>query len=152
MDDQVGLGHLLERALDQLVDAAQRTRFAPYRALAYDLRDARGEALRRSAVIIRLDGYELLASVRNDDCFAGVLAPRTLTKRLVADHTIAARGRAGCPKNLTRQRGARDARCAPSNLTNHGQPEKETSSEDEQAQAPQALQESSPQEAFVGLI
>lgn len=53
--DRAGLhaAQLLERALDQLVDAAQRTRFAPYRALAYDLRDARGEALRRSAVIIR---------------------------------------------------------------------------------------------------
>ena len=48
----------------------------------------------RRAVIVRLDGEELLASVRNDDCFAGVLAPRTLTKRLVTDHTIAARGRA----------------------------------------------------------
>ena len=53
--DRAGLhaAQLLEQALDQLVDAAQRARFAPYRALAADLRDARGEALRRSAVAIR---------------------------------------------------------------------------------------------------
>ena len=48
----------------------------------------------RSAVIVRLDGDELLASFRNDDCFAGVLAPSAMAERLVADHTIAARGRA----------------------------------------------------------
>ena len=48
----------------------------------------------RSAVVVRLDGDELVASFRDDDGLAGVLAPRTLTKRLVADHTIAARGRA----------------------------------------------------------
>ena len=46
------------------------------------------------AVIVRLYGDELLASVRNDDCFAGVLAPSAMAERLVTDHTIAARGRA----------------------------------------------------------
>lgn len=53
--DGAGLraAHLLERILDGLGDADARARFAPYRACAVQLRDARGASLRRGVVTVR---------------------------------------------------------------------------------------------------
>jgi hypothetical protein len=53
---------------------------------------------------------------------------------------------------LALQRDGRAARCPFANFIHHGQPEKETSIKDEQAQAPQALEVESPQEAHVAEV
>jgi len=53
--DEAGLraALLLEAALDAIVIPVARERFASLRAVAADLRDASGAALRRSAVVAR---------------------------------------------------------------------------------------------------
>ena len=42
--------------------------------------------------VVRLDGDELLASRRDNNRLAGVLAPSALPERSVTDHAVAARG------------------------------------------------------------
>jgi hypothetical protein len=60
--------------------------------------------------------------------------------------------REGRHPNSTRQRLSADARWSSSIPSPHGQSEKETSSEDEQAQAPEALEIKSAQEAHVAEV
>ena len=53
--DEAGLraALLLEAVLDAIVGPAARARFAPLHAVAAELRDASGNSLRRSAVLVR---------------------------------------------------------------------------------------------------
>jgi hypothetical protein len=57
----------------------------------------------------------------------------------------------GCKFTLYRAKLAPQGVRSPK-TNHHGQPEKETSSEDEQAQAPEALEGESPQEAHVAEV